>query len=158
MNRLYRYAVLLFVCGVLAGAGCRRQARVPDVPLSFSSLAGRMTNLVAVAERPLGQSYLVSSYDRSGGNQDWAVWTKGDAQGRVTLLDVDGPGYVSRVWTASVEVKRWLFFFDHEITPGSCLRTKRCLGGGFRLRLLWLATREAVVTVLFLFLLRSTFG
>ncbi len=131
MKTTNRAFLLLWICSLLVGMGCRRSARVPDVPLSLSSLVGRMTNLVAFAERPLGQSYLVSSYDRRGGNQDWATWTQGDAEGRVTLLDVDGPGYVSRMWIASVEAKRWLFFFDGESTPRLVLTSKELFGGAF---------------------------
>jgi hypothetical protein len=73
MKTTNRAFLLLWICSLLVGAGCRRSSRVPNVPLSLSSLVGRMTNLAAFAERPLGQSYLVSSYDRRGGNQDWAT-------------------------------------------------------------------------------------
>ncbi|MBT3192189.1 MAG: DUF2961 domain-containing protein [Verrucomicrobia bacterium] len=90
-----------------------------------------MTNINAIAERPLGNSFLESSYDRTGGNADWSVWRKADANGRITLLDTDGPGYVSRAWIASFSAKRWLFFFDGEEKPRLSLTQKELFGERF---------------------------
>jgi hypothetical protein len=90
-----------------------------------------MADLNVFSERPLGKSFLVSSYDRSGGNSDWAVWSQTNPSGRITLLDVDGPGYVSRIWIASFYAERWLFFFDGETAPRLDLTHKQMFGGEF---------------------------
>jgi hypothetical protein len=42
-----------------------------------------------------GRSQRSSSYDRTGGNDDWTTVPAG---GTLTLLDVEGPGRVSHVW------------------------------------------------------------
>ncbi len=115
---------------VLLAAGCtgRDAVQRPAAPLSMESLLARMTNLVTLAERPLGESFLASSYDRRGGNMDWSVWTKAEPSGRIALLDVDGPGYVSRIWVASMSAKRWLFFFDGESSPRLTLTPRQLFG------------------------------
>ncbi len=92
LNKLRFVAVCIVLILSMLMGGCSKGVITTPTAASLSSLVERMTNLAAFAEVPLGQSYLVSSYDRRGGNQDWAVWTKGDSNGRVTLLDVDGPG------------------------------------------------------------------
>lgn len=95
--------------------------RIPDPPaetVSLESLLSRLTNVTAMAEQPLGRSYLESSYDRTGGNQDWAVWDRAEADGRITLLDVEGPGYISRIWCTNLRrIEEWAFFFDDEEEP-----------------------------------------
>ena len=58
--------------------GCNHHSSPPETAMSLNTLVSRMTNITAFAEAPTGQSYLTSSYDRRGGNQDWAVWTKGN--------------------------------------------------------------------------------
>lgn len=99
--------------------------------MSLASLLERMTSVQALAERPLGKSYLISSYDRKGGNVDWSIWTKTNPDGRITLLDVDGPGYVSRIWIASFYAERWLFFIDGETEPRLNLTQAELFGGKF---------------------------
>jgi len=111
-------------------SGCSQTA-VEPIDVNLSSLVARMTNVAAFAEVPLGQSYLVSSYDRRGGNQDWAIWTKADSRGRVTLLDIDGPGYISRLWIASFYVNRWFIYIDHEDSPRLTLTNKELFGEKF---------------------------
>jgi hypothetical protein len=58
-----------------------------------------------------------SSYDRSGGNQDWANGLGVDAAGDMILLDARGPGCVYRVWfTGFSSTDRIHFYFDDEST------------------------------------------
>ncbi|MDP6631688.1 MAG: DUF2961 domain-containing protein [Kiritimatiellia bacterium] len=107
---------------------CRRPTPIPDTPVTIESLVQRMTDLDVFAERPLGESFLLTSYDRSGGNMDWSVWKQTNPNGRITLLDVDGPGYVSRIWIASFYAERWLFFFDGETEPRLDLTQRELFG------------------------------
>ena len=76
-----------------------------------------MTNLNTFAEAPLGDSFLESSYDRTGGNQDWATYKATQPNGRIKIFEAEGPGYISRFWIASFQAERWLFFFDGEDEP-----------------------------------------
>jgi len=131
LNKLRFVAVCIVLILSMLMGGCSKGVITTPTAASLSSLVERMTNLAAFAEVPLGQSYLVSSYDRRGGNQDWAVWTKGDSNGRVTLLDVDGPGYISRMWIASFYVNRWFIYFDNEESPRLTLTNKELFGEKF---------------------------
>jgi hypothetical protein len=94
-------------------------------------LLSRMTNLNTFAEAPLGDSFLESSYDRSGGNNDWAVYSKADANGRIKIFDQEGPGYLSRFWIASYYANKWFFYFDGESDPRLTLTKKDFFGGTF---------------------------
>lgn len=103
---------------------------MPD-QVDFTYLLGRMTNVSTFAEAPLGNSFLESSYDRSGGNQDWAVYTQAEPSGRITLFNAEGPGYLSRFWIASFAAKKWLFFFDGEEEPRLTLTKSEFFGGKY---------------------------
>ena len=94
-----------------------REPRAPIDHVNLEILLARMTNLHTFAQQPLGDSFLVSSTDPTGGNQDWAIWTETEPSGRITLLDVEGPGYISRIWIASLDVKNWHIFLDDETEP-----------------------------------------
>jgi len=126
--RWMRFFALVLLVSAVAGCAAKPVERL-SFAMSVESLLERLTSVTAVAERPLGQSYLVSTYDRRGGNQDWAVWTKADADGYVTLLDVDGPGYVSRIWRTNVKIHNFAFFFDGESKPSLVLTHEEMFGG-----------------------------
>jgi hypothetical protein len=106
---------------LLVVAGCSRPAPAPARTrlerVDLSVLLARMTNVTTFAEAPLGNAFLESSYDRSGGNRDWATHTKAMPNGRITIFEAEGPGYISRFWIASFSAERWLFFFDGEKEP-----------------------------------------
>jgi len=123
--------VALFAASLILAAGCARERECPLETVDLAVLLSRMTNVNTFAEAPLGLSFMESSYDRSGGNQDWAVWTKAEANGRITLLDVEGPGYVSRIWTAGMDVKNWHVFIDDEIAPSIQLPFSGIFGDTF---------------------------
>jgi hypothetical protein len=111
--------------------GCAREPRAPIDQVNFEFLLARMTNLHTFAQQPLGDSFLVSSTDPTGGNQDWAVWTKTEPNGRITLLDVQGPGYLSRLWIASADVKNWHIFIDDDKEARILLPKYEIFGGSF---------------------------
>ena len=122
---------VLFVFGLLL-SGCSRPAKCPVGRVDLEVLLSRMTNLNSFAETPLGDSFLESSYDRSGGNCDWATYYgKEQPNGRVTIFKADNPGYISRIWIASYYAKRWLFFFDGEETPRINLAQEELFGEKF---------------------------
>jgi hypothetical protein len=62
---------------------------------------------------------LVSSYDRSGGNNDYGNFLTDGPDGWKVLADLKGPGYVSRSWfTGSRDgSKKIRFYFDGETEP-----------------------------------------
>lgn len=123
------YAVL--VAGILL-SGCSKNSDLcPVQTVDFDLLLSLTTNLHQFAERPLGRSFIESSYDRTGGNQDWAVYAKPSANGRIRIFEAEGPGYISRFWIASFAAERWLFFFDGELEPRFDLAKDELFGEKF---------------------------
>jgi hypothetical protein len=127
VSRVWRILLLVSVVGFVGGCS-RAPVAVPEAPVTLENLLARMTDIGVMSERPLGKSFLVSSYDRNGGNMDWAVWRQAGSNGRIVLLDVAGPGYVSRIWIASFAAQRWLFFFDGESSPRLALTQRQLFG------------------------------
>ncbi len=111
--------------------GCSQNgAPLPDrVDCGF--LLSRTADLTAFASAPLGESFLFSSHDKTGGNQDWFVYSKADANGRIKIFEAEGPGYISRFWIASFAAERWLFFFDGEREPRIDLAKDDLFGEAF---------------------------
>ncbi|MFC1462446.1 glycoside hydrolase family 172 protein [Verrucomicrobiota bacterium] len=68
-------------------------------------------------ETPLGTASMVSTYDRSGGNSDWAQNVTIGPDGLTEIASLLGPGCVTRIWQTSVPGKQWYFFFDGETKP-----------------------------------------
>jgi len=120
----------VLILAVLLG-GCSRENPHSIDYVDFEILLSRMTNMNGFAEAPLGDSFLESSYDRSGGNNDWAVYTQADSNGRITVFNQDGPGYLSRFWIASFAAKKWFFYFDGESDPRLILTKADFFGGKF---------------------------
>ncbi len=126
--RLYWVGILGLV---LLSCGCSKQVKCPVDQVDFEMLLARMTNLNTFAEAPLGPSFLESSYDRAGGNQDWTIYARIPPNGRIKIFEAEGPGYISRFWIASFAADRWLFFFDGESEPRLNLGKDEIFGDKF---------------------------
>lgn len=98
------------VCWALVGRGAVE-------PLGFETLS-RLDRLPAFKTSVRIGS--VSSYDRSGGNDDGFSgkysFVRKDAEG-VVLADLKGPGVIYRVWTPTPTEDVLEFLFDGEATP-----------------------------------------
>ncbi len=120
---------VLLAC-LLAACGCsRRNAGVADITLS--SCLSDLTNASVFGRSPLGQAGMFSTYDRSGGNLDGSLWAavggvKDDAQAEV--VNLSGPGCITRIWMTSVPADEWQFFFDGERSPRLTLSTEGLFG------------------------------
>lgn len=125
---------LLTCCVGLIGlllSGCAGSDKCPVDHVDLNVLLSHMTNLNTFAEAPLGNSFLESSYDRSGGNVDWITYEKTQPNGRINVFEAEGPGYVSRFWIASFYAKKWFFFFDGESEPRLVLDKEDFFGEKF---------------------------
>ena len=127
-RRVARHAMCLFLTALSLCSGCARQ---PARKVTLESQLTAMISPAAMSDRPAGRSSMVSSYDRTGGNSDWAVWDEShlNADGTMTLADLSGPGCVTRIWMTSVPAEKWLFFFDGETTARLSLTTAELFGG-----------------------------
>lgn len=114
-----------FVRGVLAGAalalvgGCGGGTPPASKTISYPELAARLTDTRSLADLSLPGSTLASSYDRTGGNDDFNNPLKVTADGWAVIADLKGPGYISRFWfTGAADGTYPLrFFFDDEKQP-----------------------------------------
>ncbi|MBL8768094.1 MAG: DUF2961 domain-containing protein [Planctomycetes bacterium] len=74
-----------------------------------------------------------SSFDRTGGNDDGFSGRYGavaDRTGALVLFDHDGPGAITRIWSANPHEDCWLeFFFDGESEPRIRTRFAAVFGG-----------------------------
>jgi hypothetical protein len=59
----------------------------------------RLLDPIALARRCGDRALLASSYDRRGGNHDWSNFIRIEGSEAV-LMDAEGPGCITRIWTA----------------------------------------------------------
>ncbi len=111
-------------------SGCGRPTHDGE-PVTFESMLPALTNRTAIAMPPVrpGNMRMISSYDRTGGNNDWLQNLQPDADGLVTLAEIDGPGCVVRIWMTGYRYQDLRFYFDGERTP-RIQRAPRYLFGG----------------------------
>lgn len=114
---------------IAAVCGCRPSAPAPRITLSLRDFLGDLTNTTAFAAMPRGEASLVTTYDRSGGNQDWGDFRTPDADGLFSLVNLKGPGCVRRLWMTNIREARWFFFFDGEKQARLVLTNKELFGG-----------------------------
>jgi hypothetical protein len=71
---------------------------------------------LTLAKGKIGQSRMASSYDRRGGNRDWSnfIRTEGNA---AVLMDAQGPGCITRFWTADPQQGTVRIFIDGRPEP-----------------------------------------
>ena len=121
---------MVFV-GIWAGAfGCSRK-QPSDPVLSYLSLLQATQAINDIARLDTPPTYLISSYDRKGGNNDYNQFEAKGPPGWVVLADLKGPGYVSRFWFTGAKTGKHLlrFYFDGETTPSMEVSLKDWFGG-----------------------------
>lgn len=119
--------MLAAMCSV--ASGCRRGATD-----SFSVLEpwlSDLTNYVSLARLDRPSCRLVSSYDRSGGNQDYNHFAGPSRdRGWVVMADLEGPGVMRRFWfTGGDPTHRVRLYFDGERRPRLDLSVSELCGG-----------------------------
>lgn len=95
------------------------------MPVSISAgiVSGDWLELIDTTKLPVlrdDECFLVSSYDRLGGNNDGFFGTFSFLrieEGAFVLFDEDGPGCIYRIWSANPGLNRIEFYFDGEATP-----------------------------------------
>ncbi|NOU36675.1 MAG: DUF2961 domain-containing protein [Kiritimatiellaceae bacterium] len=105
----------LFLSGLifLAVCGCSQPRKV-----SYADLLSSLTNLNQMASLAVPQTHLISSYDRTGANEDNNYFQGKTKDGQFILADLKGPGVVSRLWfTGDPHNANIHFYFDDEPTP-----------------------------------------
>jgi hypothetical protein len=108
--------LLLVVVAWPLTAGAQQKESGPSPVASLldpSQLATLRTDVARVG--------MFSSYDRSGGNDDGfsgkQSFVRKEADDRLVLAEVDGPGAITRIWTPTPTNAPIEFFFDGEEKP-----------------------------------------
>lgn len=100
-------------------AGCGRPPAGERV--TVASLAEHLCDSLWLARLHQSDTQMHTSYDRTGGNNDYGTFLRdGKEAGWKVLVDLKGPGYVSRIWTTGAKEgypHRFRFYFDGEQTP-----------------------------------------
>lgn len=73
-----------------------------------------LTDPLKLAEEKVVRSMLSSSYDRRGGNHDWSSYVRREGTAAV-LMDVEGPGCITRFWTADPQKGTVRIFIDGKL-------------------------------------------
>ncbi len=115
---------------LLAAAGCSRPKELGR-SIDMMDLLGRLTNITDIARLEGDRTELISSFDPTGGNDDFNHPLRKGAPGWVVLADLKGPGYVARFWfTGGEPTQRVRFYFDGETTPRWETTMAELCGGG----------------------------
>lgn len=129
MKQIWRRVWLAGVLGAVAGCGGPPAGN----PVTVASLAERLADPLWLARLDQPDTRIHTSYDRTGGNDDYGAFLR-DSQtpGWKVLVDLKGPGYVSRVWFTGAkdgDPHRFRFYFDGEAVPRLEGDIKELLGG-----------------------------
>ena len=113
------------------GASGKAQAKSPAITLA-SQLAAQRDPAALLKPAP-GNPAMISTFDQSGGNADWTELSPEDVgpDGLITLVELQGPGCLTRLWNTSVGAKEWHFFFDGESQARLTGTTLDFFGGTF---------------------------
>ena len=129
MKQIWRSLWAAGLLGALAGCGAR-----PTGPaVTVASLAAHLSEPLELARLDQPDTRLHSSYDRTGGNDDFGTFVRdGQEPGWKVIADLKGPGYVSRVWFTGAkdgQPHRFRFYFDGEKAPRLEGDVKELFGG-----------------------------
>ncbi|MDO9541618.1 MAG: DUF2961 domain-containing protein, partial [Kiritimatiellia bacterium] len=98
--------------------GCSKKEGA-NAPSNLTSLTRQICDLSRLARLDACSAYIETSFDRSGGNNDFNYVLRKEAGGWAVLADLKGPGYVSRFWFTGADGGKHplRFYFDNEKTP-----------------------------------------
>jgi len=103
-----------FVAGAVLLAGCGRPREAKS---RYADFVKELAPAGDLCELTTAQTSLITSYDRTGENEDYSNFVRREP-GWAVLADLEGPGYVSRFWfTGGGAEPRFRFFFDGEKKP-----------------------------------------
>ncbi len=102
---------------LMAGIGCRFSGKPA---ITWTDLIKQTADFERIARLDVPSSSIVTSFDPSGGNDDFNHFVrKSKTPGWVVLADLKGPGYVSRFWFTGAPNGDYplRFYFDGEQQP-----------------------------------------
>lgn len=113
-----RILAVSFSAMLLLAQGCSKKESA-GTPVNLTSLTREICDLGRLAHLDNPAAHIETSFDRSGGNDDFNNVLRKEADGWAVLADLKGPGYVSRFWFTGAENGKYplRFYFDNEKTP-----------------------------------------
>ena len=121
-------ALPLFL-GLILLTGCHRSAAAPE---SYAGWLADLTNLNHFALAPAQSVTLISTYDRTGGNNDWLSSQSFRLGEPMILADLKGPGVVNRFWLTGIPDEVLVTLqFDGEKKPRYVLPLNEFFGKHF---------------------------
>ena len=108
---------LSLLCFILAASLLAASAQQPDF---FSQELLNLSDISRLPRYRDGQIDQLSSYDRTGGNDDGFSGKYSfvrEEPGGLVMADLKGPGVVNRIWTPTPSSDTVKFFFDGESKP-----------------------------------------
>jgi len=114
---LKSFFVWLFFCVFGLLSGCSKT--LPEPTLSYRQIIDQMADLGSIADLSQPGCMMFSSWDRTGGNNDFGNFIKDDPKGWKVLAEVKGSGYISRFWCTGAKngKKRIRIYVDDDRTP-----------------------------------------
>lgn len=112
MRLIFLGLICLTVCG------CSQPRKI-----SYAELLSSLTNITQISSLSVPQTHLITSYDRTGANEDYNHFQGKTKNGQCILADLKGPGVVSRFWFTSDPHQTTIhFYFDGETEPRLSLK------------------------------------
>ncbi|MDD8025406.1 MAG: DUF2961 domain-containing protein [Acidobacteriota bacterium] len=124
-------ALAAAVCAIVLFSSCAKPAPAPDRKPAVGLEALARPDLLAVLD-PTAKAGMISSYDRTGGNDDgfsgkYSFIRK--EPGGLVLADLAGPGLITRIHTPTPTDDVIEFYFDGEVSPRLSLKVNELYDG-----------------------------
>lgn len=102
----------------LLSTGCGKNPAVDanedHTEYDLTYLLERLNDVSDFAKPPAGTAHMISTFDQTGGNNDFKTWTATEPDGLITLARIEGPGYITRFWNTGIAADQWYYFIDDE--------------------------------------------
>lgn len=90
----------------------------PPETVPYEKPLNGLTNINEIARLDIPATRLISSFDRTGANEDYNGFQGRAKDGQCILADLKGPGVVSRFWFTGIDAEKKIrFYFDGEKVP-----------------------------------------
>lgn len=109
---------ILFLLPVLLS--CSKPTAPLREPISWAELIRELALVDRIARLDVPGTTIITSYDRTGGNDDFNTFAGKGPPGWAVLADLKGPGYISRFWmtgTSPTGEHRIRIYLDGEEQP-----------------------------------------
>ncbi len=113
-NEMQKVISSLLIASFVFAGGCFNKKRT----VQYAEIVGHLTNKLWIAKADVPTTKFFSSFDRTGGNNDYGFYLRDLEPGWGIIADCKGPGYVSRLWfTGEATNQRIRIYIDNQKEP-----------------------------------------